>query len=456
MSMNGCESTSDTMPSSPEASSPQQFPSGLSALIQAATSQLGHLAEVASSQLHDDCDNNLTPTIIREQQIPQRPLDFPGRLMRLCADPDNFDTITFLPDGKFFAIRQSSFQTKFLADVDGISVFTDFIQQTELWGFSRIGGNDDTEIVVFRHPNFVSGDLAKCQLIRYGESPESARMHALPSRLLSDATLLLLQPKRRLSPGFLSRRESASSVSSRQKVVEGIDVANDLPERKISSGGESEETTESSVAANAHNGTSALPLAPFTDDTDHFRSIALSITTDRLKISQQSPIDEDALLIVTAVTSCTHGIVTDAIESLLRDEGHSKETFFKHEKELSRSSLPGIVPVCKQLFAPMATTSSAKEFSKDSLPRVVTTGSRDGGGGSDDSKPSGTTIRTGKRPVKSPGAVCSDSDGAVVVAPVLQEASNSKQQPSNATTTSTSGETIKSAATATASSSFAT
>jgi hypothetical protein len=52
-----------------------------------------------------------------------------------------------------------------------------------------------------------------------------------------------------------------------------------------------------------------------------------------------------------AVEAATHTIVTDAIESLLFDEEHTRETYRKHEKELSISTLPGVIPISKQLFA---------------------------------------------------------------------------------------------------------
>lgn len=55
-------------------------------------------------------------------------------------------------------------------------------------------------------------------------------------------------------------------------------------------------------------------------------------------------------LVDQAVQSATHTIVTDAIETLLHDEYHTKETYLKHSRELSRSSLPGVVPISKQLF----------------------------------------------------------------------------------------------------------
>lgn len=99
-------------------------------------------------------------------------------------------------------------------------------------------------------------------------------------------------------------------------------------------------------------------------DEDSVRSVAKAIAADKISMhggreasstsqqssQQQKQAKEDGL-VETAVTSATQEIVSEAIESLLRDEGHSKETFLKHEKELSRSSIPGVVPVCKQLFS---------------------------------------------------------------------------------------------------------
>jgi hypothetical protein len=127
-------------------------------------------------------------------------------------------------------------------------------------------------------------------------------------------------------------------------------------------------------------------------DEEDVRGIALSITTEELKMKS----DDDQHLVETAVNSATHTIVTDAIESLLRDKGHSKKTFLKHEEELSSSSLPGVVPISKQLFSTSYRDVLVKPATKNSLPealhtvpmetqappRVVTAGSED----DDDSK----------------------------------------------------------------------
>mmetsp|Transcript_52437 Transcript_52437/g.126951 ORF Transcript_52437/g.126951 Transcript_52437/m.126951 type:complete len:653 (+) Transcript_52437:351-2309(+) len=61
--------------------------------------------------------------------------------------------------------------------------------------------------------------------------------------------------------------------------------------------------------------------------------------------------NSSASLVDGAVEAATHTIVTDAIETLLFDEVHTRQTYKKHEKELSVSSLPGVVPISKQLFS---------------------------------------------------------------------------------------------------------
>lgn len=139
------------------------LPSGLSALLLAATSQLGHLAEAGATenidvsglehsrvqsedttmgaasssspdlsprdhphseethqrmeQMHKlkqarqqkpkPQESETTPKMVPEPD--PRNQTFPVILMTLALDPSNADVITFLPDGKFFAIRTHKF-----------------------------------------------------------------------------------------------------------------------------------------------------------------------------------------------------------------------------------------------------------------------------------------------------------------------------------------------------------
>ena len=388
--------TVEDQASSPEATSPQQAPlqpySGLSALIRAATSQLSDLAEVAANLC-------LSPPVVGDKA--DRYQNFPDKLMTLCTDPGNSNSITFLPDGKFFAIRRSTFQSKLDTHFNGdVANFDEFLDLAENWGFSAIVDNG---IAILRHPCFVAGDYEKCARIRYGESPEEVRMHALPDRARSVVNEDCFQsPKRRLSQGHLARRDSVNSVSARQKVHESSDVGNDPAhlasiERKSSTGAESEISAATAIVT----------------EEDNIRSVALAITTEKLKIKTNHDNDYDPThLVETAVTAATHEIVTDAITSLLRDESHSKETFLKHEKELSRSSIPGVIPVCKQIFSPASSNEVTlhtdsphiKSFTKTSPPsRVVTNGSNIVETNAN-SKPAARDLRndTSKRPVPCP------------------------------------------------------
>jgi len=367
----GAESSTES------SSASMQVPSGLSALIQAATCQLGHLAEAASaakseqdallSVLNSDEGPNSnamerldaperTPAIIPEPD--PRKQSFPELLMTLALEPANADTIVFLPDGKFFALRAKEFAEEVMIHYFAVTTFEEFLDLANDWGFSRILQQDPQNIEVFRHPQFIKGDWEKASRIKFGESPTDARLHALPERAkidynTSDDSAL---SKRRLSPGYCARRESETSVSS-QKHRKELQVP--VLHRKDSDGAESYPTASRSI--NSHS--------------DEIRSVALAITTEQLQIKHDvkevpETSSSHADLVDTAVESATHTIVTDAIETLLRDEPHTKETYLKHEKELSTSCLPGVVPISKHLFSP-------KDNAKDTPPAEVTTeGSR--------------------------------------------------------------------------------
>lgn len=76
-------------------------------------------------------------------------------------------------------------------------------------------------------------------------------------------------------------------------------------------------------------------------------------------------------LVDGGVETATQNIVTDAIEALLFDESHTRETYNRHKKELSVSSLPGVVPISKQLFSENESSYSASNNtqSKNDRPR---------------------------------------------------------------------------------------
>jgi len=346
------------------------LPAGLSALIQAATSQLSCLAEASTildessrrvvTMTHsedtissDDEDATeqtdtpaRTPTMVPE--IDTRKQLFPETLMTLALDPTNIDVIAFLPDGKFFAIRTKDFSEKLMVDHFALATFVEFIDVLHAWGFTRIRKESDCSgIEVFRHPLFIKDDWDRCSQIKFRNSPTDVRASVFQGVRIDHSAFDELavvgnsHTKRRLSPGFLARRESETSVSSQKQRV-------DLTDLSCRSGA-------SRRGSNASEASERLPTPTCytnVNRTDDLRSIALSITTEKLNIrSDYERESSESPLIERAVQSATHTIVTDAIETLLRDQGHTMETYRKHEQELSRSSLPGVVPISTQLFA---------------------------------------------------------------------------------------------------------
>lgn len=362
------------------------LPSGLSALIQVATSQFGHLvADTATSSVrnknteHDTYTGvttddgassdggeradesakhtQTTPVIVPEPD-PLRHT-FPELLMTLAIDPRNSDVIAFLPDGKFFAMRVKPFTESMMKEYFPVTTFEEFLDLTNDWGFTKILQDaNDTGIEVFRHPQFIQGDYIKCKGIKFGENPTEARVSALPEAARieytgsEDSGGSAANTKRRLSPGFMRRRESESST---------------IMKRRLSEEGQSPNTGR----AESENG----DIASYANQSrsDDIRSVALALTTEKLNLHTEiKPPTVDApfvTLVDQAVKSTTHTIVTDAIETLLNDEGHTKETYQKHERELSKSSLPGVVPISKVLFD--KDSSDAVNARRESLPREV-------------------------------------------------------------------------------------
>jgi HSF-type DNA-binding len=334
---------------------------------------------------------NNTPTLGPELPlVPDnfRKQTFPEVLMTLLEDNANADVITFLPDGKYFAIRRKEFSETTMMNYFQVATFDDFLHKIHSWGFSRIerGVTPSAEkpttttllsIEIFRHPMFVKGDWEKCSRICFGESPTEVRLSALPDRARIEYTLsdesTLPASKRRLSPSHARK----DSETSKQRLVCGDDGDENLllqfsrgsselngTSSTIPNVSKTESAETSSSSADASTNTLSMDAtAAATNATikmeDDVRSLALAITTEKLNLKTTASTDgeedqAEALtpLVERAVENATHTIVTDAIETLLRDEGHTRETYLKHEQELSRSSLPGVVPISKQLFSP--------------------------------------------------------------------------------------------------------
>jgi hypothetical protein len=269
-----------------------------------------------------------TPTMVAEVHESQK-ISFPGILMTLLLDPGNSDVITFLPDGKYFALRCDTFACKIMREFFNMVDYEAFTEELSSWGFARVE-TKRPGIEVYRHKLFRKGEWTLCDQMKQHESgTEQADVsyksgNASRSSSISDDDPIradrsnLEANKRRLSPSssYTANNGSSSKVCTR---VHSSD----------------EESSFSGDRRQKH-------------DRD-LRTAALAITTAKLNIRETD--DREFPLVQQAVVGATHTIVTDAIECLLRDEDHTKQTFEKHANELSKSSLPGLVPIAKQLFS---------------------------------------------------------------------------------------------------------
>ena len=350
--------------------------SGLSALIQAATSQLGHLVDSDASELshpspHHHGDGyasssdgdwrsstpTRTPTIVPEDVRAPKSM-FPELLMSVLVNPANSDIITFLPDGKFFAVRVKEFSEDLLQRHFQLSSYEDFLELMHAWGFMAISNEEEqTEeapdehegsIQVFRHPHFRKGGVTDLRHVRFSPSHDetlaSARDRASLEYTLSDDSSVN-SAKRRLSPSHVDR--DFEDVTPKQRAVFETDTTS------------SYENDQSSVASRLSDPEQPRPARR--RSSTEIRSKALAVTAAQLSLDDGQPVNPGTTkaerraslsLVDGGVDKATHNIVANAIESLLFDEGHTREMYLKHEKELSKSSLPGVVPISKQLFSP--------------------------------------------------------------------------------------------------------
>jgi hypothetical protein len=370
--------------------------SGLSALIFAAASQLesSSLQEIENpndKQVHalrqdphstGVVAHGFTSSYFEDDYRNRSPIGnackqpFPELLMALAMGHANSDIIAFLPDGRFFAIRVKEFAEQILPHYfSGMSTFQQFLDLANDWGFTKIG--DGNGIQVLRHPLFQRGNLVDCQKIKFGESPEDVRKSALPrieytfsdessgttgtastNNTTANATTATTTIKRRLSPGSIAKRESESSVTS-QKIKTDCEAVIDAASSSSSPTMNvpppaAAATTSRDNGPNNHDDSAAHACPPI-NRHDELRSVALSISETMRFVNDKDP-ERKQHLVEHAVESATHTIVTDAIETLLRDESHSKRTFLKHQDELGKSSLPGVIPISKQLFSSSFTT----------------------------------------------------------------------------------------------------
>jgi len=347
-------------------------PTGLSALLSAVTLQLNDrneedsgvnvpksssTARVISSDAdsvqnpvahaNDAATEKSTPTMVPEiaKQMP-----LPESLMTLLMDENNADILTFLPDGKFFAMRTEEFSARLMKQYTSVDTFESFLRELREAGFTHIE-TDQPGIEVFRHRLFHKGDWKGCELL-IGELEERKQESSSPSakvptsESLNDHCVNRADSfKRRLSPAH-AQRVNGESQSLSQKAR----VRNDSSDRVSSEAGDINGPPDPVRLLRKASG-------------EGYRSAARTITAEKIILHGQghpSTAQQPEQLEQQAVQGATRTIVTDAIESLLRDEDHTRETFHKHERALSQSSLPGLVPISKQLFA----SKQARSFDK--------------------------------------------------------------------------------------------
>ena len=456
--------------------------SGLSALIQAATSQLGDLAETntpgGSPTMHSnpttpmlegaDLDLDGTSSWHRRDSaaatvtplltsIPDRgsgvaaKFFFPEVLMILLVNPAYEDIVTFLPDGKYFAIRRVDFSNLLLYKHFHLKSFEDFLELTRGWGFVRVNGNinedgdnnntnngncnvpsinndssssssnSKTDICVFRHPQFKKNQPVDMNKIRFDNGDGKNRKHSrsstgdeAPPRIILEKTVSddsntsnrsmnnsnnnnNNNTKRKLSPSRVNRDSEdyrqrlrtkskpfpvdvdplSLSVSTYDQSGQQVRRRSSLELRCVA-----QAITESKLHLNSGE------LIKEDDNNDHDSPMLNIMNSSTYPRSGPGPTSPPQLergqstsssLVDGGVETATHNIVTDAIEALLFDESHTRETYNRHEKELSVSSLPGVVPISKQLFSPSENNNSNSNgaSSNDGASKTTSGGKKD-------------------------------------------------------------------------------
>mmetsp|Transcript_3428 Transcript_3428/g.5110 ORF Transcript_3428/g.5110 Transcript_3428/m.5110 type:complete len:384 (+) Transcript_3428:73-1224(+) len=311
---------------------------GLSALLNAVTIHISRSGESGTQNGQEqDCKDRAdaehcchgsdkksgdaigTPTIVPESNELLND-NFPRKLMTLLLKSDNGDIITFLPDGKYFALRKDKFAERLMGKIFALNSYDSFRQQLNRWGFELVA-TTLPDINVFRHRLFRKGDWELCEKMNETKADsskliistsEAANFKDVPSmadRNSCEGT------KRRLSPSTGSEITDTSSSKLR-----------------LESNGKDNK--------NRNNQNECNP--------DDYRSKNYSASI-KLDVCEEN--DQRVSLVQKAVSSATQSIVADAIEALLWDEDHTRKTFENHAEELSKSSVNGLVPISKQLFA---------------------------------------------------------------------------------------------------------
>ncbi|OEU07100.1 hypothetical protein FRACYDRAFT_251801 [Fragilariopsis cylindrus CCMP1102] len=334
---------------------------------------------------------------------------FPMLLMNLLSNPAYEDIVTFLPDGKYFAIRRVDFTDLLLYNNFHLISFNDFLELIIRWGFIRVnngnsinskadhGNNDNNnnnssnhkaDIYVFRHPHFGMNqpvDMNKIKvrnvdmaLLREELTNTSSSSYSKNQKSVETTNTNNNNNKRQLSKDFYHHQRSRSSSSSSTNDDKSTMMTPILLDPIYLASSSNENYRDQTAQQQQLRRRSSLEL----------RSVAQAITASKLQLlhgcggelvkesdigsKNDYPDDNSSApyhhcaadqqqerrqsttstnLVNGGVETATQNIVTDAIEALLFDESHTRDTFMRHEKELSVSSLPGVVPISMQLFS---------------------------------------------------------------------------------------------------------
>jgi len=399
--------------------SKKSTPNGLSALIQAAASQLGDLGETttvieattpsleseySSGGVSDlDLDGNSSHSRMCSIAFTITPLltsSFPEVLMRLLVDPANENIVTFLPDGKYFAIRRVDFTDQLLYKHFHSTSFDDFLELIFNWGFIRVNDNsinnadndiddsnnntvpscsssDKANIYVFRHLHFerkqpLDFNKIKCRnvdkiflpqtILQKCLSEESTNTSSSNKTIETTYSMNNTKIKQQLFPSYI---RSDSEAYHKRFRLSTIDISKPTPildPLSLSSSNYCDQPAQLRRRSSFELrgvaqaiATSKLHLHDYSDCSvynGNSNKSTQNTKSDTRHSQQQERRHPTALTLVDGgVKTATQNIVTDAIEALLFDESHTRDTFMRHEMELSVSSLPGVVPISKQLFS---------------------------------------------------------------------------------------------------------
>lgn len=413
--------------------------SGFSALIQAATSQLGDVGKHATfieanrigtispatiltleggSSSSSVSPNNhsdaapITPLLTaipyQETRVGNGSFSFPEVLMNLLVNQANENVVTFLPDGKYFAIRRKDFTDLILDKYFDLANFDNFLELIIKWGFVRVDGNslvktvghnsstgnNKNDIYVFRHAHFGINQRVDLNKVQFKDT-EKALSQITIQKCLSDEE----STKNSSFSSNISIIEAKADTQIKNNSMQQMSPCHIKQDSKDCHQRLRSSCKEVSTSISTSTQVLPDPISPFSSNYSvvqptqlkrqsslELRSVAQAITASKLHLRdsgtyttitdrntdnntrrsqhQERRRSTASTLVEGGVKSATRSIVSDAIEALLFDESHTRDTFKRHEQELSLSSLPGVVPISQQLFSENTISGNKKNDSR--------------------------------------------------------------------------------------------